>query len=74
MPKLNWDEIATMGQCYTTLCKGAEDPKQHIDALRLVFSKQIKGNGGDVGMALMKDIKRAVHKYSEPKKLPARTA
>ena len=46
----------------------------HIDALRLVFSKQIKGNGGDVGMALMKDIKRAVHKYSEPKKSPARTA
>ncbi len=39
----------------------------HIDALRLVFGKQIRGNGGEVGMALMKDIERAVHKYSEPK-------
>lgn len=45
----------------------------HIDALRLVFSKQIKGNGGEVGMALMKDIERAVKKYSEPgkPKMPA---
>jgi len=43
----------------------------HIDALRLVFGKQIKGNGGEVGMALMKDIERAVQKYSEPKKSPA---
>ena len=46
----------------------------HIDALRLVFSKQIKGNGGEVGLALMKDIERAVHKYSEPKKAPAHTS
>ena len=40
----------------------------HIDALRLVFGKQIKGNGGEVGEALMKDIERAVKKYSEPSK------
>ena len=40
----------------------------HIDALRLVFTKQIKGNGGEVGTALMKDIDRAVKKYSEPKR------
>jgi len=43
----------------------------HIDALRLVFSKQIRGNGGEVGMALMKDIERAVQKYSEPTKSAA---
>lgn len=43
----------------------------HIDALRLVFSKQIKGNGGEVGLALMKDIERAVQKYSEPGKAAA---
>ena len=67
MPKLNWDDIATMGQCYTTLCKGAEAPKQHIDAIRLVFNKQIKGSGGEVRSALLKDIERAVKKFSEPR-------
>ena len=37
----------------------------HIDAIKLVFTKQIRGNGGDVGMALLKDIDRAVKKYSD---------
>jgi CheY-like chemotaxis protein len=46
----------------------------HIDALRLVFGKHIKGNGGEVGLALMKDIERAVQKYSEPKKPPTRVS
>ncbi len=43
----------------------------HIDAIRLVFTKQIRGSGGDVGAALLKDIETAVKKYSEPKKSKA---
>lgn len=41
----------------------------HIDALRVVFNKQVRGNGGKVGAELLSDIERAVKKYSEP--LPA---
>jgi CheY-like chemotaxis protein len=37
----------------------------HIDALRVVFSKQVRGDGGKVGAELLKDIERAVRKYSE---------
>ena len=40
--------------------------KAHIDAIRVVFTKKINGQGGDVGRAMMKDIQRAVQKYSEP--------
>ncbi len=39
----------------------------HIDAIRLVFTKKVKGKGGEVGTALLKDIDRAVRKYSEPR-------
>ena len=38
----------------------------HIDAVRLVFNKKIRGQGGEVGAKLLKDIERAVKKYSEP--------
>jgi CheY-like chemotaxis protein len=44
----------------------------HIDAIRLVFTKQVRGDGGEVGAALLKDIETAVKKYSEPKKPKAR--
>ena len=37
----------------------------HIDALRVVFNKRVKGQGGKVGSELLKDIERAVKKYSE---------
>lgn len=37
----------------------------HIDALRVVFNKRIGGDGGKVGAELLKDIERAVRKYSE---------
>ncbi|WP_422369375.1 response regulator [Pelagibius sp.] len=43
----------------------------HIDAIRLVFTNKIRGKGGDVGKALLKDIERAVKKYSEPRKVKA---
>ena len=43
----------------------------HIDAIRLVFSEKIKGRGGEVGKNLLKDIDRAVKKYSEPRKASA---
>ncbi|MEQ9609714.1 MAG: response regulator [Kiloniellaceae bacterium] len=38
----------------------------HIDALRVVFNKRVRGDGGKVGAELLKDIERAVTKYSEP--------
>lgn len=38
----------------------------HIDALRVVFNKRVRGDGGKVGAELLKDIERAVKKYSEP--------
>ncbi|GAB4224799.1 MAG: hypothetical protein Tsb0032_29990 [Kiloniellaceae bacterium] len=38
----------------------------HIDALRVVFSKRVRGKGGKVGAELLQDIERAVKKYSEP--------
>jgi CheY-like chemotaxis protein len=37
----------------------------HIDALRVVFNKRVHGSGGKVGADLLKDIERAVEKYSE---------
>ncbi len=37
----------------------------HIDALRVVFNKRVRGDGGKVGAELLKDIERAVKKYSE---------
>ena len=37
----------------------------HIDAIRLVFTQKVRGHGGDVGAALLKDIERAVKKYGE---------
>ncbi|WP_193366856.1 response regulator [Pelagibius marinus] len=37
----------------------------HIDALRVVFNKQVRGDGGKVGAELLQDIERAVRKYSE---------
>jgi CheY-like chemotaxis protein len=45
----------------------------HIDAIRLVFTKQIRGSGGEVGAALLKDIDTAVKKYSEPRRPKARS-
>lgn len=38
----------------------------HIDALRVVFNKRVRGDGGKIGAELLKDIERAVRKYSEP--------
>jgi CheY-like chemotaxis protein len=38
----------------------------HVDALRVVFNKRVHGSGGKVGAELLKDIERAVKKYSEP--------
>lgn len=37
----------------------------HIDALRVVFNKRVRGSGGKVGAELLQDIERAVRKYSE---------
>ena len=37
----------------------------HIDALRVVFNKRVHGSGGKVGADLLKDIERAVRKYSD---------
>jgi len=37
----------------------------HIDALRVVFNKRVRGNGGKIGADLLKDIEQAVNKYSE---------
>ncbi len=37
----------------------------HIDALRVVFNKRVRGDGGKIGAELLKDIERAVRKYSE---------
>ena len=37
----------------------------HIDAMRLVFTQRVRGHGGEVGAALLKDIERAVKKYGE---------
>lgn len=45
----------------------------HIDAIRLVFNKQVRGSGGDIGAALLKDIETAVKKYSEPRKPKAKS-
>jgi CheY-like chemotaxis protein len=46
----------------------------HIDGIRLVFNNQVRGDGGEVGAALLKDIETAVKKYSEPKKAHAKPA
>ncbi|NIA71025.1 response regulator [Pelagibius litoralis] len=43
----------------------------HIDAIRLVFTEKVRGKGGEVGGALLKDIEKAVKKYSEPPKVSA---
>ena len=37
----------------------------HIDALRVVFNKRVRGSGGKVGADLLKDIERAVKMYSD---------
>lgn len=37
----------------------------HIDALRVVFSKRVRGSGGKVGAELLKDIERAVKMYGD---------
>lgn len=37
----------------------------HIDALRVVFNKRVRGNGGKVGADLLRDIERAVKIYGE---------
>jgi CheY-like chemotaxis protein len=36
----------------------------HIDAIRTVFKNRITGEGGEVGIALLRDIEVAVKKYS----------
>ncbi len=36
----------------------------HIDAIRTVFKNRIQGTGGDVGAQLLREIKRAVVKYT----------
>jgi CheY-like chemotaxis protein len=38
----------------------------HIDALRVVFNKRVRGGGGKIGAELLQDIERAVKKYSDP--------
>ncbi len=35
----------------------------HVDAIRTVFKKKIKGDGGEVGVALMHEIEAAVKRY-----------
>ena len=37
--------------------------KAHIEAMQLVFKQQIRGDGGDVGVALLAEIDRAVAKH-----------
>ena len=37
----------------------------HIDALRVVFNKRVRGNGGKIGAELLQDIERAMKKYSD---------
>jgi CheY-like chemotaxis protein len=37
----------------------------HIDALRVVFSKRVRGTGGKIGADLLKDIEQAAGRYSE---------
>ena len=36
----------------------------HIDAIKTVFNNRIKGDGGEVGAALLQDIRLAVKKYA----------
>ena len=45
----------------------------HIDALRVVFNQRIKGSGGKIGAELLKDIERAVKKYSDAPKVGAKS-
>jgi CheY-like chemotaxis protein len=35
----------------------------HIDAIRTVFKNKIKGDGGEVGLALLREIETAVQRY-----------
>ena len=35
----------------------------HVDAIRTVFNNKIKGDGGEVGVALMREIEAAVKRY-----------
>jgi len=35
----------------------------HVDAIRTVFKNKIKGDGGDVGVAVMREIEAAVKRY-----------
>lgn len=35
----------------------------HVDAIRTVFKSKIKGDGGEVGVALMREIEAAVKRY-----------
>ncbi|MCG8356078.1 MAG: response regulator [Kiloniellales bacterium] len=40
--------------------------RAHIDGIRSVFHNKIRGDGGEVGAALLKEIATAVKRYSEP--------
>lgn len=39
--------------------------KAHIDAMQLVFNQQVRGDGGEIGVALLAEIDRAVRKHGE---------
>ena len=44
--------------------------KAHIDAIRTVFTQKIRGDGGDVGTALLVEMAGAVQRYSESQRRP----
>ena len=38
--------------------------KAHVDTMRSVFRDKITGDGGEIGIQLMQDLKRAIRKYT----------
>ena len=38
--------------------------KAHVDTMRSVFRDKVNGDGGDIGVKLLKDLKRSIRKYT----------
>lgn len=60
----------TMDYGVTVTQKRQKLLKAHIDAIRTVFTQKIRGDGGEVGTALLKEMAGAVKRYSETKRKP----
>ena len=39
--------------------------KAHIDTMRRVFRDKVTGDGGEIGVELMKELERAIRKYTQ---------